>query len=226
VQRVLRLIEEQNTLLLDQHPYFVRCRAKQIDREQAIAIMKQLYCFSTFFERLLARRVTEHSGLKDQHALVIARKHLREELGHVELFRECLQANGVSADEVEELTPPTFTKAMFGYLTVTIQYESEYVTNVALIQVMERIGYHFFRTTLELLQSHGIAAGPVGAHAQEDIEHAQLGLELLAQLDDNGLDDCCRTIKDVYRLMSFMLAEWLGVETDVIRGKSGQLASG
>jgi pyrroloquinoline quinone (PQQ) biosynthesis protein C len=220
-QQLKDMIEEKTVLLLGHHPYFIRCRAKQIDRDQALNVVKHLYCFSVFFERLLARRVTEHSSMKDPRVLALARKHLQEEIGHAELFRECLEINGVAAEDVLELVPATFTKAMFGYLTVTIQYESEFVANVAIMQVMESIGCHFFAATLELLQSHGIVARAIAEHAAADIAHANMGLELIDRLDDGMMSDCRRIVSDVYRLMSFVLAEWLDVRTDVFVGQSG-----
>lgn len=217
-RRVLQFrafIEQKNALLVSQHPYFRRCRAKQIKRSEGIQVVKHLYCFSIFFERLLARRITEHSTIKDPYVLALARQHLREEIGHAELFRQCLEANGVSSTEVMTLAPSTFTKAMFGYLTVTIQHESEYVANVAIMQVMESIGYHFFAATLEMLNSHGIVARAIAEHAEADVEHANLGIELLGRLDDGALKDCYRVVADIYRLMSFVLAEWLGVRTEL-----------
>ena len=60
-----------------------------------LEVVKQLYCFSVFFERLLTRRITEYSSRGDQHLLQMAREHLREEIGHAELFRDCLVNNGI-----------------------------------------------------------------------------------------------------------------------------------
>lgn len=220
------LIDEQNALLLSQHPYFIRCRSRQIDRKQAIELVKHLYCFSVFFERLLARRVTEHSSLKDPSVLALARKHLAEEIGHADLFRECLVANGLSSNDVDRLTPSAFTKAMFGYLTVTIQYESEYVSNVAIMQVMESIGFHFFAATLTMLESHGIVAHAIALHAAADVDHAQLGVDLLTKVAPELMDDCRRIVYDIYQLMSFVLAEWLGVDTNVMNNPARQALAG
>jgi pyrroloquinoline quinone (PQQ) biosynthesis protein C len=213
ITQIRNLIERNNAALLE-HEYFRRCRARQIDREQTMGIVKQLYCFSVFFERLLARRITEHSSIKDPRVLALARKHLREEIGHAELFRQCLETNGVATDEISKLSPGTFTKAMFGYLTVTIQHENEYVTNVAIMQVMESIGYHFFAATLDLLTSHGIVAQAIEEHAEADIEHANLGIDMISRLDAETLGDCYRIVSDVYRLMSHVLGEWLGTRAD------------
>lgn len=220
------LIDEQNARLLNQHPYFILCRSGQIDRRQALELVKQLYCFSVYFERLLARRVTEHSSLKDPTVLALARKHLSEEIGHAELFRECLITNGLSASEVDQLTPSAFTKAMFGYLTVTIQYESEYVSNVAIMQVMESIGHHFFEATLSMLESHGIVAHAIALHAAADVEHAQLGADLLANVAPELMGDCRRVVYDIYQLMSFVLAEWLGVDTSLMLSESRRALAG
>ncbi len=207
---IQQLIEQLNRELLE-HRYFAMCRAHLIDRERMLEVVKHLYCFSVYFERILARRISEYSSAKDPSILSLARAHLREEIGHAELFRACLIANGVSASEVSQLEPATFTKAMFGYLTVTIQYENEFVGNVVIMQVMESIGYHFFSATLALMQSHGLAADAMVQHSEDDLEHANLGLELLDGFSEATLQECCRTIRDIYRLMPLVFDEWLGL---------------
>jgi len=213
VTRLRTLIEHKNARLLE-HRYFARCRANTISRPQALVIVEQLYCFSVCFERLLARRITEYSSTKDSRILELARRHMREEIGHAELFRECLEQNGVPTQRVLDLVPAMFTKALFGYLTVTLQHENEYVANVAIMQVMESIGYHFFSTTLGLMQTHGLLAQAMVEHAEDDVEHANIGLDLVNQFDAATLRVCVRTIDDLYRLMPFVFDEWLGEVRD------------
>ena len=94
----------------------------------------------------------------------LARRHLRDELGHVQLFAECLKVNGVAQKDLAGLRPKTFTKAVFGYLLATIQHENEYVANVAIMQVMESIGVHFFSATLDAMRQHGMAADAIAQH--------------------------------------------------------------
>jgi len=77
-----------------QHNYFERCRKGDIGREQLLTIVEQLYCFSVFFERILTRRITHYSSTMRYDVLKLARNHLKEEVGHAELFRMCLLANG------------------------------------------------------------------------------------------------------------------------------------
>jgi hypothetical protein len=134
---------------------------------------------------------------------------MREEIGHAQMFRDCLIANGVSSSELDDVAPNTFTKAMFGYLTVTIQHENEYVSNVAIMQVMESIGLHFFSATLAVMQRHGMAAEALSQHAEDDEEHSKLGLELAGQFDPRTMSDCKRVIDDIYRLMNFVLEDWM-----------------
>jgi pyrroloquinoline quinone (PQQ) biosynthesis protein C len=220
---VQHLIEQKNRDLLE-HQYFRMCRARLIDRERMLDVVRHLYCFSVYFERILARRITEYSSAKDPRILAIARAHMREEIGHAELFRACLEANGVGETEIRQLEPNTFTKAMFGYLTVTIQYESEYVSNVVIMQVMESIGYHFFSATLKLMQSHALVADAMVQHSEDDLEHANLGLELISSFDEATLRDCCRTIEGIYQLMPLVFDEWLGLPASIEQAALGVTA--
>lgn len=208
VERIQRLIERKNGELL-KHPYFQICTSRQITREQVVEVIKQVYCFSVFFERLLTRRIAECSTTTDVRLLQMARGHLRDELGHVQLFAECLRENGVSNAEVARLRPKTFTKTVFGYLLATIQHEHAYVSNVALMQVMESIGYYFFTATVDAMKAHGMPAAAMQQHTEDDAAHADLGLDLIAHFDDQHLSDCDRVINDVYRLIALMFEEWL-----------------
>jgi hypothetical protein len=208
IVKIRRRIEAKNRELLKQ-PYFQLCRTKEITRAQVIDVIKQVYCFSFFFERLLTRRIAECSHDMDERILELARAHLRDELGHVQLFQQCLNVNGVTNQELSELKPKTFTKAVFGYLLATIQHENEYVSNLALMQVMESIGCVFFAATQDAMQAHGMIADAMVQHTEDDADHAQLGLELLAYLDEDTLRDCDRIIEDLYRLMALMFDDWM-----------------
>ena len=209
--RTLRdLIQEKNQALLE-HRYFRMCQTGEIGKPQTLEIVKQLYCFSVFFERLLTRRITEYSSRGNQELLEMAREHLREEVGHAALFRDCLVSNGVSPDDVGKIEPKMFTKAMFGYLVTTIQHENEYVTNVAIMQVMESIGFHFFSNTLKVLEAHNLSAEALVHHTEADEHHPEMGWDFVPSFDENTMADCQRVVKDVYRLMGFTLDEWLGV---------------
>lgn len=216
ITRIQQRIETKNRELLKQR-YFQLCRTKEITRSQVIEVIKQVYCFSFFFERLLSRRIADSAEGGDARVLAIARHHLREELGHVLLFQECLNENGVPDRELAQIKPTTFTKAVFGYLLATIQHENEYVANVAVIQVMETIGSLFFAATLEAMQGHGMPANALFQHSEEDAEHASLGLDLLGDMDEPTLRDCERVIDDLYRLMGLMFEEWSGYAVAVRR---------
>lgn len=209
--RILReLIQSKNQALVE-HRYFRMCQAGELGRDQMLAVVKQLYCFSVFFERLLTRRITEYSSRGDQHLLQMAREHLREEIGHAELFRDCLLNNGISADEIHEIEPKMFTKALFGYLVATIQHENEYVTNVAIMQVMESIGFLFFSNTLQAMGAHELSADALVQHTEADEHHPEMGWDFVPSFDENTMTDCQRVVEDVYRLMGFTLDEWLGL---------------
>jgi hypothetical protein len=208
--KLLALISARNEELLS-HRYFRLCRSRELGREHMLEILKQLYCFSVFFERLLTRRISEFSSWRDQRVLKIARDHLREEIGHSELFHECLTSNGVHSEEIARVRPKLFTKAMFGYLATTLQHENEYVFNVAIMQVMESIGAYFFKETLSAMEAKAMQAEPFARHAEEDEGHPRLGVELLSQFDEKTTSDCVRVVEDMFRLMGFVLDEWLGL---------------
>ncbi|HET7539391.1 MAG TPA: iron-containing redox enzyme family protein [Polyangiaceae bacterium] len=219
--RTLRaLIQQKNQALLE-HRYFRLCQAGELGREQMLEIVKQLYCFSVFFERLLTRRITEYSSRSDRHLLQMAREHLREEIGHAELFRTCLENNGISADEVSEIEPKMFTKAMFGYLVATIQHENEYVTNVAIMQVMESIGFLFFSNTLQAMDAHNLSADALVHHTEADEHHPEMGWDFVPSFDEATMSDCRRVVEDLYRLMGFTLDEWLGLSPTAAGTSSG-----
>jgi thiaminase len=210
VQTLRELIHSKNQALLD-HRYFRMCQAGELGKSQMLEVVKQLYCFSVFFERLLTRRISEYSSRGDQQLLQMAREHLREEIGHAELFRECLLNNGILADDVGEIEPKMFTKATFGYLMATIQHENEYVTNVAIMQVMESIGYLFFSNTLKAMDAHSLSADALVQHTEADEHHPEMGWDFVPSFDENTMADCRRVVDDVYRLMGFTLDEWLGL---------------
>jgi hypothetical protein len=209
IAEVKNLIQAKNAQLLE-HEYFRLCRENQVTRPQLVEVVRQLYCFSVFFERLLARRIAEYSTAMDPRVIQMARDHMREEIGHAQMFADTLRANGSSSAEIDRLEPAMFTKAMFGYLTVTIQHENEFVSNVAIMQVMESIGYHFFSATLGVMRQHAMLADAMVQHSEDDEHHSELGLDLLAELDARTMRDSKRVIEDIYRLMGFVLNEWLG----------------
>lgn len=201
------LLDAKNAELLT-HRYFERCRAGEVGRSELVGVLKQLYCFSVFYERLLMRRIGDFADGSDPRVLQLAREHLLEEGRHVDKFRSCLEKNGVTADELTSLTPKMFTKAMFGYLMATVQHESEYIANIALMQVMESISPHFFTATHQAMTSHAMTAlGIINEHAHE--EHANLGFELIEGFDEATLANAERTIEDLYRLFGFMLDDWM-----------------
>lgn len=210
IAEIKNLIETRNAQLLE-HDYFRLCRDHQLSRVQLMDVVRQLYCFSVFFERLLARRIAEYSSAMDPRVINMAREHMREEIGHAQMFADTLRANGATSAEIDRLEPAMFTKAMFGYLTVTIQHENEFVSNVAIMQVMETIGYHFFSATLDVMRKHEMLADAMVEHSEADEHHSELGVELIAELDSRTMRDCKRVIEDIYRLMSFVLNEWLGM---------------
>jgi len=210
VRALRELIETKNQGLLA-HRYFRLCESGELGREQLLDVVKQLYCFSVFFERLLTRRITEYSSRANPQLLQMAREHLREEIGHAELFRDCLVNNGFSAEAIVEIEPQMFTKAMFGYLVATIQHENEYVTNVAIMQVMESIGYLFFSRTLGAMDAHKLSANALVQHTEADEHHPEMGWDFVPSFDDDTMADCRRVVADLYRLMGFTLDEWLGL---------------
>lgn len=211
VQRMRKLITAKNDALLA-HRYFHLCRSSRLPRAQMLEVLKQVYCFSRCFERLLTRRVTEFTNGGDERVLKIAREHLQNELGHVELFRKCLLENGVNQSELARLNPKMFTQALFGYLTTTILHENEYVANVAMMQVMESIGYHFFKETLAVMQLQSMSASAFAQHAEDDERHLEEGFDLIGEFDHGSTERALAVIDDLYRLMEFVLDEWLGSE--------------
>lgn len=208
VTLIRQLLAENDAALL-RHPYFALCEREELGRAKLLEVIKQMYCFSVFFERILTRRIARYSSDMDVNIADISREHLRSEIGHAALFRQCLLSNGVSPAEMDQVTPKMFTKAMFGYLVATIDHENEYVSNVAIMQVMETIGYHVFRATLHVLSTHGMIAQAFIDHADADEEHRHLGLELAAGFDGPTMQASTRIIGDLYRLMDFMLTEFL-----------------
>jgi hypothetical protein len=199
----------QHTRALMGHRYFRLCQGGLLDRTRLLNIIKQLYCFSVFFERLLTLRMGRYSSSTDERVLRSARQHLREEIGHAELFRHCLASNGVPPSEIAHLAPKTFTKALFGYLLATVLYENEYVTNVAMMQVMETIGLHFFKATLPEMKRHRMVDAAFRQHTLDDEQHSKIGLDLAAEFDPRTMNDCLRVIRDLYGLMEHVLEEWL-----------------
>lgn len=121
-------------------------------KERLLEVVQQVYCFSIFFERVLTRRRATSSSSTRRELRDMARNHLREEIGHAALIRRYLESNGLRAEQIDTLTPKAFTKALFGYLLATVDYENELVTNVAIMQVMELLGFHSFGATLSAMR--------------------------------------------------------------------------
>lgn len=206
-----RLLSSKNEALRE-HKYFRMCRSGELGSQHIVGVVKQLYCFSVFFERLLTRRITEYSTHQDQRILELARQHLREEIGHVCLFHDCLVKNGVPPEAIAEIAPKMFTKSLFGYLSSTLQHENEYVANVAIMQVMESIGCYFFRETSNAMKALGMEHDAVTHHIEADEHHHEIGADLVADFDEVTMTDAMRVVHDIYRLMAFVLDEWMGLE--------------
>jgi len=198
------------TEAIGRHRYFELCGSKQLGRDELMQVIEQLYCFSVFFERLLTLRISRYSSDMDGRVLSMARSHLSEEFGHSILFFKCLSQNGKSIDDILRIRPKMFTRALYGYLSAIITHENEFIANVAIMQAMESLGLQFFSATLPVLEHHNMMSEAMRAHSEADEEHAQLGLEFAAEFDDRTLSKALATIRDIYRLMGFVLDEWLG----------------
>jgi hypothetical protein len=201
---------QAGTESIGRHRYFELCRSREIGRAQLMEIIGQLYCFSVFFERLLTLRIAYYSSNMDGRVLALARTHLKEEFGHASLFFKCLAENGMPVEEIKQIKPKMFTRAMYGYLAAIITHENEFVANIAIMQAMESLGWQFFSATLPVLEHHKMMSEAMKAHSEDDEEHSKLGLEFAEGFDDATLSTSVATIRDVYRLMGFVLDEWLG----------------
>ncbi|HXU00235.1 MAG TPA: iron-containing redox enzyme family protein [Polyangia bacterium] len=191
------------------HPYFHLCRTKAMSRDHLLGVVKQMYGFSLLFERLVTRRIAESSSDTDERVLSLARQLLREEIGHPELFYECLRKSGLSKDELARASPNTFLRALYGYLLATIQHENEYVGNIAMMQVMETIGLHVFGATLPAVQQYDLASTFLKQHADDDEAHSQMGLDLIPSFDEPTMSTSRRVISDVYRIVHFVLDDFV-----------------
>jgi hypothetical protein len=211
VREFRKLLKSKNEALRE-HKYFRMCRNQELSPQHIVEVVKQLYCFSVFFERLLTRRITEYSTHRDQRILDLAREHLREEIGHTRLFHDCLARNGTNPEEIANVAPKMFTKALFGYLSTTLQHENEYVANVAIMQVMESIGFYFFTETSNAMKAHGMADEAITHHVEADEHHPEIGADLVADFDEATMANSVRVVHDIYRLMAFVLDEWMGLE--------------
>jgi hypothetical protein len=201
-------INNKMTVML-RHRYFWACRSCAITREQLLSVLKQLYCFSIYYERLLTMRVSRYSSTMNREILEAARDHLKEEMGHADLLTHCILNNGVQPEELQHIAPKAFTKAVFGYLMVTVEYENEFVTNIAIMQVMETIGMYFYEATLQAMQAHGFECSAFKKHADDGVENSTMGMELYAYLDEQSMSDGKRIIDDLFHMMRFMLDEWM-----------------
>lgn len=208
-----------------EHLYFRRCAEGDITRTQLVGLLKQLYCFSVFFERLLARRIAEYSTSMDSRIIRIAREHMTEEIAHSDLFLSCLVDSGVAEKDVYNTLPKMFTKSLFGYLAATIIHDNEYVSNVAIMQVMESIGQSFFGATLNVMRVHDMPCEAFELHAEADDWHSQLGIELLDSFDETTEREATAVINDIYRLMGFVLNEWASDEEQWSGGSEGEVST-
>jgi hypothetical protein len=207
------LINDKMGILL-RHRYFWACRSGSLSREKLLEIMKQFYCFSILYERLLTRRISGYSSNMNRDLLRVAREHMKKEVGRVDLFAQSLLDNGIPPEELQNIVPGTFTRAIFGYLMTTLEYENEFVSNIAIIQVMETIGMYFFEATHYAMQVQGLQCAALESHADSKVEHSNLGMESFAFLDDQSMMDGKQVIEDLFRLMKFMLDEWMDTQQE------------
>jgi hypothetical protein len=197
---------------LTRHRYFEACRTNAFEAPQLLAALKQVYCTSIFFERMVTRRLGGFSSRTPYKTLADARKHIIEEAGHPEMFRECLLKNGVSVEELDAIMPSTFTKALYGYFLATLEHEREEVSSVALYQVMETAGHLFFQAMVPVMRHHGQDLAAFMVHAELDTEHGELGLADCAFFDDATMADCRRVLGDIFRLMLLTLDDWVSAK--------------
>jgi thiaminase len=191
------------------HTYFAQCEDGSLPRPTVLKIVQQLYCMSTFFVRILTRRLSHFSSLTSPSLVSASREHLLDEIGHPEMFLRCLRDNGTSDGEIEAITPSCFLKALFGYLIATLEYEREQVVTVALFQVMETAALHYFTRTMELMQKLELHVEAVGEHVEADVGHADIGLEPDVLFDERTMNDIRRVTNDLFQLMEAALDEWL-----------------
>jgi hypothetical protein len=194
---------------LRRHSYFKRCHSGALTAPQLLGVAEQLYCFSVYFERLLTRRLSMLPSRTNATILEISRQHLAEEIGHAKIFRGYLQSHGLTAAQVDALAPKTYTRALFGYLLATLEYENEFVANIAIVQVMELIALNFFTATRAAINKVGLGDGPFELHSVADDGHAELGLELCGGFDEHTLQASETAIDDLFVLMPHVFEEWL-----------------
>jgi pyrroloquinoline quinone (PQQ) biosynthesis protein C len=211
VNRVEAILDLVNRRMeeLSASRYFHLCKTGDLTKGQLLGTVEQLYCFSTFFERILTRRMSKFNSDSNPALVRLARRHLKEEIGHADLFRKCLLSNGYTNEQVLALSPRTYTKCLFGYLLATVEYEDEIVTNVAIMQVMELIGLNFFESTIRVMTQHGLEASVFEEHAEDDKTHSGQGLDLYRTMSDQRLADSLRVISDLFRVMTAALDDWI-----------------
>ena len=141
-----------------------------------------------------------------------ARRHLSEELGHAELFGACLLDAGCTLADLRALEPQLMTKALYGYLLVAVEDENEYISNIAVFQVMEAIGQCFFAATMQAIQAHGLPQEVFAAHSDGDDGHALLGIEQCEGFDEEHMQRSALIIHDLFQLMPLVFDAWMGPE--------------
>jgi hypothetical protein len=210
VEAILTLINRRMDEL-SAGKYLHLCKTGDLSRDQLLSTVEQLYCFSIFFERILIRRMAKFSSDSNPALIRLARRHLREEFGHTDMFRKCLLSNGHTSEQIQALSPKAYTKCLFGYLLATVEYEDELVANIAIMQVMELIGLNFFESTCRVMTQHGLEASVFEAHAEDDKTHSGQGLDLYRTMSARLLGDSLRVIDDLFRLMAVTLDDWISL---------------
>jgi hypothetical protein len=190
-------------------PFFTACRAGRVGRPEMLAILPQLYTFSLYFERIITRRVATYSTRAEPVLLEKAREHMVDEIGHARMFHDVLRSVGWSSERIEAIKPSGMTKAVFGYMLATIDYDDALVTNVAIMQVLETIGQHFFSHSLEIMKELGLPLKSMQAHTEADDEHSLIGYDLYDQMDAKTLDHALHVVRELFSLMARMITSWL-----------------
>ena len=68
----------------------------------------------------------------DPRVIQMARDHMREEIGHAQMFADSAARERHNECRGRQARAGDVYQGLFGYLTVTIQYENEFVSNVAI----------------------------------------------------------------------------------------------
>lgn len=205
---ILKLVDGHMESLL-RHDYFQACRAGALGRSQMVTILQQLYCFSRLFERLITRRLATLSPRAPESIIDVARQHIRDEIGHPAMFRRVLLDLGMTREECNRLVPSAHTMALYGYMLVLMEDESEIVFSVAMFQFLEAAGFQFFNAMLPLIAQIGEARHAFVEHAEHDAGHEMMGLEDVILFDEQVRVDCQRVLPNLFCLAENVLKEWM-----------------